>query len=259
MGDLVRQALKLGYQVLPYEVGEYQMKDIIHALKKGNASINEEDPTTQMNVRDLAQAKNIATVFEKDKDAKILVHAGFGHIREKKVRFWFPLAYKFQEITGIDPVTIDQVQMSEKGYRNIESPYYGIVSIEKPSVFVKESGDVFVAPEYDLIQNKDKIFYDIQVFHPRTKYPVFKRPSWLLMNGYRKPVAIKKYLADSNCPCLVAAYYENEDVKRGVPVDLIEVKDASNSQALMLPKKQNYAVVIFDQEKKKQQIQISVQ
>ena len=40
-------------------------------------------------------------------DAKVLVHAGYSHVLETASERWYPMALYFREITGIDPVTVD--------------------------------------------------------------------------------------------------------------------------------------------------------
>ena len=53
------------------------------------------------------------------------------------------MAGRLTEFTGIDPLTISQTIYSEKGNRDYENSYYQITDLERPSVFVNESGELF--------------------------------------------------------------------------------------------------------------------
>lgn len=60
--------------------------------------------------RELKQAKNIYNIIEKDKKAKVFVYAGIDHILENnpsKIR----MAEYFRNISEIDPLTLDQVEL----------------------------------------------------------------------------------------------------------------------------------------------------
>lgn len=85
-GDIVRTALKLGYKVAPYE-----------------AAFSGPD------ARERGQAENLKNrIFQKDPQAKVLVHVGYGHnseiVRKNGTKL---MAGYLKEYTGIDPLTID--------------------------------------------------------------------------------------------------------------------------------------------------------
>jgi len=80
-GNMIRQALKIGYKLIAYEA---------------------------QNDREVNQAKNIySQTIEKDPDAKVLVWAGIAHIYKNKSRRTM-MAYYFKELSGIDPLCINQ-------------------------------------------------------------------------------------------------------------------------------------------------------
>src|SRR5690606_19462830 len=105
-GILLREALNLGYQVFGYE-----------SVTRGNPK-----------QREIEQAENIKKILDNDQNAKILIHAGFGHIRENKNidKIEKAMAGRFREITGIDPLTIDQASMSERSKEVFENPFYRV-------------------------------------------------------------------------------------------------------------------------------------
>ena len=70
-GELVRKALQLGYKLVSYE----DTSALAHSASQ----------------RDSVQAENIYAVIKKDPSAKILVHAGYGHISEEKMGDYTPM------------------------------------------------------------------------------------------------------------------------------------------------------------------------
>lgn len=90
-GLLIREAKKLGFQIVGYDYGfNDSPKD-----------------------RDRIQAENIANIFKEDTNAKVFVYAGIDHIIEmNNSRKW--MAEYFKEITKIDPITIDQVEIASE-------------------------------------------------------------------------------------------------------------------------------------------------
>lgn len=84
-GWLLRKAIDLGFKIVAYD--EFDTEN-----------------------REKAQAENLKKIFEKDANAKVFVYAGIDHILEHHPANKWMAAY-FKEITGIDPLTIDQVEL----------------------------------------------------------------------------------------------------------------------------------------------------
>lgn len=209
-GDLVRKALKLGYTVVPYE----------------SQSFDE----TQYE-RESAQAQNlIDRVFKGDPKAKLVVHAGYSHIYEQATPEWTPMALLFKERTGIDPLTIDQTSMSEHSAPKYEAAEYR----EATTSFDFTKPAVFVCSGKPWVQTDTKGLYDLTVFSPRSVY-VNGRPTWLSLNGERKPHVLPTDVCQKQLPCLVQARYKGE-LPNAVPVDQIEVRDETEPVALMIPR-----------------------
>ena len=100
---MIRTALKLGFRVVAYE-------------PQGARNSDE---------RERGQARNLIERILKDApQARILVHAGYAHIDEKGAdRVGVTtMAQRFKEATGIDPLTIEQTEMSEHGAREDATP-----------------------------------------------------------------------------------------------------------------------------------------
>src|SRR5690606_22760739 len=148
-GNLIREALRLGFNVFGYE-----------SMEKGKA-------------RERGQAMNILEILEQDPDAKILIHCGFGHVVEDNHPSWGKaMAGILGELANIDPFTIDQVSFSERDDPDYESPLYKSMALGKSAVFVDNSNWPFA-------YRPDSAFIDVSVIHPRT-HMVYNRPDWLL-------------------------------------------------------------------------------
>ncbi len=181
-GELMRSAIAMGYTLVSYE-------DTLASVHNAN-------------VRDSVQAANIYHVLQLDSTAKILVHASFAHISKKPgPEGQIPMALAFWHMSGIEPLTIDQTDMTEEsnfGYgRVIYQAYTTKYTITEPSIALINNNPVNVT---------DKDLYDLCVIHPPTKY-TDGRPTWMNFGGLRHPTYIK---ALSNAVFFVQAYYQQE-------------------------------------------------
>jgi hypothetical protein len=220
-GELIRQALRIGFYVFDYEART------IEALKDSKS-------------REISQASNIKAILTKDPKAKILIHAGFDHIREDSIggTWGKAMAGRLRELTGINPFTINQEMMTEKSADAYENPYYRIADVDEPSLFVNEKNRVFNGPAGAVER------FDVRIVHPRTKM-IHGRPDWLYSNGKRKPLPVAINDEMITTPCLVFAYYYDEDYKQAVPADVIEITDLKADNSLVLfPGK--YRIILKD-------------
>jgi hypothetical protein len=209
-GDLVRSALKLGYRVVPYEAaGSFR---------------NAEE-------REQAQASNLVeAIFKKDAHAKVLIYAGYSHINEGgQLAGVAPLGKRLRDITGIDPLTIDQTVMSEQFSPEYEQPIYRYLMahspIHEPTIFVNGAGKPWTFQPG---------IRDITLFHPRSVY-TNGRPSWLTIGGQRRPYTLPPSVCGTVPRCLVKARLADES-EDAVPVDELEIGDDAQQSTLMLPK-----------------------
>jgi hypothetical protein len=219
-GELVRKALQLGYKLISYE-------DTTAA----------EHTASQ---RDSVQAQNIYTVIKKDPSAKILVHAGYGHISEEKIGDYTPMALWFKKISGIDPFTIDQTDMTEGSdfeYGRIFYQYFNAKFTINTSSIIYQNKRPF-----NPMEEKG---YDVIVMHPATTYQ-HNRPSWLSFNGERKATLIQP---TEKMLFFVQAYYENEYstdlLNYIVPADHTYITNREGYYCLYL-RKGKYKIVLRD-------------
>jgi hypothetical protein len=167
----------------------------------------------------------IENTLRKDPKAKIVVHCGFDHNNEALVPLW--MAGRFRQMTGIDPVTINQYWMTEHSTPESEEPAYrwaterGLVA--RPVIF-RDAGGAFWKP---------KEGFDLVVFHPRSQYES-GRPAWLRMGGLRSPHLLPDGICGAATPCLVRARLASEG-EDATPVDQVVVEPGKPAPALMLP------------------------
>jgi hypothetical protein len=167
--NFVREALNLGFVVFPYEA-DAPPDSIV-------------DRRAQMQYRENMQATNIAKAVEENEGAKILIYAGHGHIYKSNPKSSLKfMAEVFNELTGIEPLCIEQTMMTELDSTLYESPYY--ISAQKEfggnnSMVLEKDGTLWVHPSYQKS-------YDIQVFHPRTSYLANEIPTWGVDFGKHK-------------------------------------------------------------------------
>ncbi|MEO1370014.1 MAG: hypothetical protein AAFX50_22765, partial [Acidobacteriota bacterium] len=109
--DLVRAAVALGYEIVPYEaVGPDEHAD-----------------------RELHQATKLkAAAIDASPEARVLVHLGYGHNQESAVAFRGKpaMAHHFQDITGLDPLTVDQALLTERSEGDLEVVGHGGLAAE---------------------------------------------------------------------------------------------------------------------------------
>lgn len=229
-GNLIREALKIGFKVFAYETNVLDTSE------------------NKIEKREQEQAKNIKKILDQDSNAKIFIHCGFGHLTEWCIIEPKLMGCLIREYTGINPYTIDQVCNTERYSRKSETPFYKSVNnIDYSlSTFYKSNNiidySIFIDSNDNVLNEKN--LYDLAVFLPRTKY-INGRPNWMFDNER------KAYSVDSisdTYPCLIKAYIENEfnqKVNKGIPYDVIELKNNSIKKCLSL-KNGNYILEIED-------------
>jgi len=214
-GNLIRESLKLGYYVFPYE-----------------ATTAEEFASGKS--REIAQARHVEAILKQDPKAKILLHCGYDHVIEVPLtNSWQKaMAGRLKEFTGIDPMTIDQQQWTELSQPTKEHPLYQSMNLREASIYINAKGEVY--PGLSLGRT------DVQVAHPRTRYR-YGRPTWLLRAGQWKPYFLKRKQFSLKLPCLALAYRADELIGKQnfggqpIPVDVVELRSWEERKALILP------------------------
>jgi len=210
-GQLIRSALRIGFKLISYDVSE------------GN-----------MNLRDSLQALNIIQHIHFDEGDKVLIYAGFGHIREYTSNNWVTLAQSLNHQTGINPLTIDQVQLTEKSSTEYQSSTYNELtknySLSHPFLLKNDENDYWMRPQ-------DEGVYDLQIIHPVTSLK-FGRPNWLNTDSTLNKRKI--YVPEATQELLVQAYSFKEcelfAINDLIPFDQTTIQKGENNCFLYLPK-----------------------
>jgi hypothetical protein len=204
MGNFIREALRLGFTLVPYDFYESE----------------------NFETRDANQAKNIKKVFEKDIYAKMLIYCGYDHVFEcQETSIGKPMVQYLKEMTGVNPLTIDQVDMSEKSEIGFESPFLQLSKVEKPSVYLDNLGAVFNG-------RKGQSRVDIKVFHPHTTY-YYDRPEWLLNAQSKKWYFFPIHQIKIAFPVLIQAFKKGENAF-AMPIDIVEIMPSKVIKPLAL-------------------------
>ncbi|MFC3650677.1 hypothetical protein ACFONN_03925 [Dyella humi] len=211
-GEIVRQAIKLGYTIVAYDPEDAATDD-----------------------RDSQEARTLyEKVFAKDPQAKLFVHAGYSHIDKVignlggKIQ---PMAMQLKRMSGYDPLCVDQVQFRDVAVGGLDFGFYSTVA----SRFFEEHPYVLRARSNGIIWSSDPQQHDVtvvlppvsdrdldingmmrsdalrrEVILPRAPFDLSQRPTWLTLGGHRLPYPISTDLCEGQIPCVVDAHYANE-------------------------------------------------
>lgn len=197
-GNLVREALTIGYQLIPYETK------------------NDYDGT----LRDRDQTHNIyEQTLKKDKNGKVLIHAGYSHISEAGDKIYEPMGYQLKKKINQDILTIDQVSMIGFNDTTKQHQYYRETAkrfeFVEPTIFLTNEDRVIIDPIKSL-------GFDIQVYHPETKFEN-GRPDWMHREGI-KSIPLSAELQENYEGHLVQAVKKGEAIE-AIPVDQFVISE----------------------------------
>jgi hypothetical protein len=212
-GNLVREALQLGYTLVAYETQ------------------NKHDGTP----RDRDQAINIfEKTWKKDQKGKVLVHAGYSHISEAGDTDYEPMGLQLKRLLNQEILTIDQVQMVGLNDPLKLHPYYREAArkyeLSEPMVFLSSKGEAIIDPIL-------RLGTDVQVYHPTTKYEL-GRPHWM-KNAKLKQIPLTSEF-NAYKGFLVQALHQSEE-EEAVPVDQFIIE--KGRAFLLQPGKYNLRII----------------
>ena len=191
-GNLIRKAIGLGFTIVGYE-------------QNGKG-------------RELNQAKNIAKIYDEDPNAKILVHCGYGHLIEASrinragKRDTFMAGY-LKEITGINPITIDQTNYYN--LKNVNQAVFAKTNAHTPQVLLKD-GQPFKSHEVEKQE-----YWDMTIFHEPISY-IQDRPKWMVKTETNKSfeLDLSQILIDYPVRIKLLSLDDRLDA---VPIDIMEI------------------------------------
>ncbi len=178
--------------------------------------------------REQAQARNLAALVDKNPGARFLVHVGHGHVWEDggTAGGTSMMAGRLAGMTGINPLTIDQVQVTD--LRSDRAAVHAAAAQRvgtRAGVLVDGKGPLaFNVPAGRHV--------DLQVFHPVRTYR-FGRPAWLAMLQGR-PLTVPRTLAPTACPRLIQAFARGA-LNDAVPLDQAMAEPGKPLPTLLVP------------------------
>ncbi|WP_312488105.1 hypothetical protein [Sphingomonas sp.] len=208
--NYVRGALALGYRPIGYEQTAAQ-----------------QTPGGGVPEREQAQAENVMAFLRAHPTARLLIHVGHGHVLEggaKKPEYAM-MAQRLKQMSGIDPLTIDQTRLSE-----LASNARPALQVAAPRLHGKPV--VFFEGDRPMILGSAEDSVDLQIVHPPRRY-VKGRPDWLANLGGR-PRAIPRDLLPKRGARLIQAFAADAS-DDAVPLDQVLVEAGKPVPVLMVP------------------------
>ncbi|MCF2498999.1 hypothetical protein [Dyadobacter chenhuakuii] len=227
-GEMLREAKKLGFTIAAYD--------------NDTAACESTEPFVCANQREKVSADNLFNFMKNNPKAKILVAAGYAHIVKKSDDGWIKMAEQFKNVSGIDPLSIDLVGMSERFTEDQENKFYSAAhkqfKITTPSIILdKNTQGAFLA-------NYRQEQIDLQVVFPRTRY-TNGYADWLA-TGYQKEITVNLSKTNYKAGDLFQVYIKSEldaEQKQAVPI-LQFPMSGQKQQELMLPAHYTYQIMV---------------
>ena len=219
--QLVTQALQSGWSLVSYE----------------SALVDRTLPMLlQIRQREAAQAANIVErVLARTPKAKLFIYVGYSHAWKHPVKgpdneplAW--MAAVLKDLTGIDPLCIDQTTLFAHPDRAFEHPAYRIALARgtgrERAFMLRHTGDplrIGVLPEA----------IDLQVIHPPQTL-IHGRSAWLMDLAQRLPVAVPSELLPKRGERLLYAFHKGHS-DQATPADMVLVQAGAEPASFMLP------------------------
>lgn len=158
--NLIRQAIKLGFKIFPYE--------------SPNAKNSEQ--------REIEQANNINKFLKKNPKGKTLIYCGYDHNLEGEIKYWGgkAMAARLNDLTGVNPLTVNQTVFNDVNLKSINqaTPFVLVDSRENSYQYYKNN-DIFVFHPLDTTsicewkKNDLNYWLDIDFIDKESSFPVF--------------------------------------------------------------------------------------
>lgn len=161
-GQLLREARQLGFTIIAYE---------------DTVKCNSNDYKECINQREQNEAQNLYSALQKngDKTGKLIVLAGYDHIKKKPTPDRTPMAYDLMKLSGSTPVCFDLSKYYEKETREAQSEIYTMVTDKYkpvvPVILVDKNKSSFVNEE-------DQGMVDANIFLPKGELDKPGFPRW---------------------------------------------------------------------------------
>ena len=215
--DFVNQAITDGWKIVSYEHGTHGMTGTLEE---------------RVDARERGQARNLVErIFAKDKEAKVLIFVGFGHLYKSALpNGMVMMGTHLREMTNLDMLHVDQITFYAHSQRSAESPLYDLL-LSKPHAnapFVLRSKDGGNPVLHGAAKR-----VDMQVVFPRYAMR-HGRPEWLETLAGRTSREIPPAMLPVSGRRLIQAYRTSAG-RDAVPTDNVLVEAGKPVPKLMLP------------------------
>jgi len=201
LGDLVREALRLGFELVPYEASP---ADIGNAVS-----------------RESAQARNLTAFLKSHPDARLVVHAGYAHIAKTtavKISGARTMATALSEATHARILSIDQATLTPKSKASREALD---AQATLNTAFPSNRPVVLLSNSDGTAWSAVPGAYDASVLLPASDVDAI-RPDWLSLGGVRRKVPVNLVHCENLWPCLVQAFVAGEP-NQAIPADQLVI------------------------------------
>ena len=181
--ELLRSALRLGFVLVPYEPAS--------------------TPGQTQQQRETGMAATLAALLRAQPDAKVLVHAGYGHIGKtagSQPGGADPMALEFMRLSGLPILAVDQTRLTWEDGAAADR-LARTFDVQAPAVLVERGARSTWRGEPER--------FDASVLLPAVDAGAL-RPGWLTLGGRRQSVPLDLTPCIGHLPCLAEARYANE-------------------------------------------------
>jgi hypothetical protein len=204
-GHFIREAIRLGFILFPYESSKHGKE------------------------REIEQATNIANFLKENTVGKTFIYCGYSHNNECEMPEWEKaMAGRLKELTGINPLTVDQTS-----FNGISE-----IPLNESVVFIDSLKQSFL----------NSACIDIYVFHPTIS---FKEEKSIWKTGLTSQCVKVDFLPKQvTYPVLVFCFNSRKEFKNGVPFDCVEVLNETENEWIYTPENQEFMLYAVDKNKK---------
>lgn len=212
-GELIREALRLGYTLVSYDGG-------------GNRGPREQH-----------EAEIIACLLKTDPKARVVAIGGFGHISEKPDDA-YPgglMGFRFKQMTGIDPLTVSSTVLVNVDPATLVFPARDKGRSSEAYALVNNEGVPYGSDRFDLI---------VYARHPAHRND--NGGSWLELGGDRKRTPITAAGCHATFPCLLEAQADGESTE-AIPSDRCVIASATPPGCNLYLRPGRYRIASYDE------------
>jgi hypothetical protein len=206
MVNMLLEAQRIGYKIIAYDY-------------KPSKSREERE--------DLAADTVYKKTFATDKNAKVLIHVGYSHVKETQDR----LAGKLEKLTKSEAFTVSQAYFKEPYSVSSSHSTYNLITTK----FSKMLNPYILVSKDNLAWSDSSEEYDVSIIWPRSQY-LQGRPIWVSLN--RDKVMIDRRVCGTKSTCLVEVYSDKNIQK--LPTDRIVIDENQPSSFVYIRSNTDY-------------------